>query len=469
VSFGCGEPQAYVIGYPDPIRIAKLRFQDYPNLVQIVAALLVGEALKKVEGKSFQPTNNVAGQGSWTRDQRDAIDAKVLRGGADPLKCIFRRHTGIDVWSSFQGGIKVGSRFARSSESIWPWGASNMRKKSVVVGKRVLSMLGVGFLGLASISWAADKDQSDIEKRIDNASKVLNEIMATPDKAIPDKIMSGAKCVAVIPSMVKIAVGFGGNHGKGVASCRTSSGRWSGLAPITITGGSWGLQLGGQAVDLVMIVTNDDGMQHLLSSKFKIGADASAAAGPVGRDAGADTDWKMKAQLLTYSRARGLFAGIDLSGSVVTQDKDETQIVYGKFVPFGDILEGKVRRTSMSQPFLATLAKYSGEARAERQTVARQTAPHNSVSHTKSVTGCLQAGDQPGQFSLTGADGRAWVLESKVVKLDAHVGHEVTATGYVRATKTTENKDAPVEQAAGREHYGDLRVASVKMVSDTCK
>ena len=109
--------------------------------------------------------------------------------------------------------------------------------------------------------------------------------------------------------MVKIAVGFGGSHGKGVATCRTASGHWSAPAPITITGGSWGLQLGGQAVDLVMIVTNDDGMQHLLSSKFKIGADASAAAGPVGRDAGADTDWKMRAEMLTYSRARGLFAG----------------------------------------------------------------------------------------------------------------------------------------------------------------
>ena len=103
--------------------------------------------------------------------------------------------------------------------------------------------------------------------------------MGTPDKAIPDKIMGGAKCIAVVPSMVKIAVGFGGNHGKGVATCRTATGRWSGLAPITITGGSWGLQLGGQAVDLVMIVTNDEGMKHLLSSKFKIGADASAAAG----------------------------------------------------------------------------------------------------------------------------------------------------------------------------------------------
>jgi SH3 domain-containing YSC84-like protein 1 len=229
---------------------------------------------------------------------------------------------------------------------------------------RGFMVLGAGFLLLASVAWSADdKDQSDIDKRLDASAKVLNEIMATPDKAIPDKVMSDAKCVAVIPSMVKIAVGFGGSHGKGVATCRTEAGVWSAPAPITITGGSWGLQLGGQAVDLVMIVTNDDGMQHLLSSKFKLGADASAAAGPVGRDAAADTDWKMRAEVLTYSRARGIFAGIDLNGSVITQDKDETRILYGSFVPFPDILSGKVRAREASEPFLSAIRRYSGQAR----------------------------------------------------------------------------------------------------------
>jgi lipid-binding SYLF domain-containing protein len=123
------------------------------------------------------------------------------------------------------------------------------------------------------------------------------------------------------------------------------------------------LQLGGQAVDLVMIVTNDEGMQNLLASKFKLGADASAAAGPVGRDAAADTDWKMKAQVLTYSRARGVFAGIDLNGSAITQDKDETRVLYGKFFPFAEILNGKVAAPSMSEPFLASVRKYAGEAK----------------------------------------------------------------------------------------------------------
>jgi SH3 domain-containing YSC84-like protein 1 len=229
---------------------------------------------------------------------------------------------------------------------------------------RCLLVLGTGFLLITSMAWSADdKDQSDIDKRLDASAKVLNEIMATPDKAIPDKVMSDAKCVAVIPSMVKIAVGFGGSHGKGVATCRTETGKWSAPAPITITGGSWGLQLGGQAVDLVMIVTNEDGMQHLLSSKFKLGADASAAAGPVGRDAAADTDWKMRAEVLTYSRARGIFAGIDLNGSAITQDKDETRILYGNYIPFADILGGKVAPKEASEPFLAAIRRYSGQAR----------------------------------------------------------------------------------------------------------
>lgn len=235
-----------------------------------------------------------------------------------------------------------------------------MSRKSLL--PRCLMAVSV-FALFIGVGWSADEhDQSDISKRIENSAKVLDEIMATPDKAIPDKVMRNAKCIAVIPSMVKIAIGFGGNHGKGVATCRTEHG-WSAPAPITITGGSWGLQLGGQAVDLVMIVTNQSGMDHLLSSKFKLGADASAAAGPVGRDAAADTDIKMRAEVLTYSRARGLFAGIDLSGAAVTQDKDETRLLYGKFEPFGDILNGKVEPTASSRPFLAAVRKYSAQSK----------------------------------------------------------------------------------------------------------
>jgi SH3 domain-containing YSC84-like protein 1 len=156
-------------------------------------------------------------------------------------------------------------------------------------------------------------------------------------------------------------VGFGGEHGKGVATCKTDHG-WSAPAPITITGGSWGLQLGGQAVDLVMVVTNEQGMEHLLSSKFKLGADASAAAGPVGRDTAANTDIKMRAEVLTYSRARGVFAGIDLSGAAITQDNDETRLLYGKTTSFEDILKGRVAPPRDSKLFLAAVRKYSGQA-----------------------------------------------------------------------------------------------------------
>ncbi len=208
-----------------------------------------------------------------------------------------------------------------------------------VAKKYVLALTAV-LLVFATLGWAGDekddsKADSDIVKRMDKAADVLKEIEGAPDN-----------------------IGFGGSHGKGVATCRTASG-WSAPAPITVTGGSWGLQLGGQAVDLVMLVMNDKGMEHLLSSKFKVGADASAAAGPVGRHASADTDWKMKSEILTYSRSRGLFAGIDLSGTAVTQDKDETRILYGKMVPFADILTGKVSPPKESRTFLAAVEKYA--------------------------------------------------------------------------------------------------------------
>ena len=227
-----------------------------------------------------------------------------------------------------------------------------------------------------SATSASSKDESDVEKRIKNAAQVLEEVMNQKDKAIPDKIMSDAECVAVVPSMVKIAIGFGGSHGKGVATCRTASG-WSAPAPFSITGGSWGLQIGGQAIDLVMLVMNKKGMDALLSSKFKIGADASAAAGPVGRQGEASTDWKMKSEVLTYSRARGVFAGIDLSGAKISQDADETRILFGKMVPFATILSGKVAPPTGSEPFLAAVRKYATQAR-EQGALSPASAP---VSH----------------------------------------------------------------------------------------
>jgi lipid-binding SYLF domain-containing protein len=210
------------------------------------------------------------------------------------------------------------------------------------------------------------KADTDIAKRLNTAASVLDEIMSTPDKGIPKNILADAKCIVVVPSMINIAVGFGGRHGKGVATCRTPSG-WSAPAPITIAGGSWGLQIGGQATDLVMLVMNQKGMDHLLSSKFKVGAEISGAAGPVGRQAAADTDWKMKAEVLNYSRSRGAFAGIDLNGAVIKQDKDETALLYGKFIPFQEILSGKVPAPATAETFLATVRKYAREAAQEKQ------------------------------------------------------------------------------------------------------
>lgn len=252
-----------------------------------------------------------------------------------------------------------------------------MRLGNCALPKYLLTLASVVLI-LSSMTWAADddKDQSDINKRIAKSAEVLNEIMATPDKAIPDKVMEHGKCIAVVPSVIKVAFVVGGQRGKGVATCSTPRG-WSAPAPITITGGSWGLQLGGQAIDLVMVVTNDQGMQHLLSSKFKLGADASAAAGPVGRETDADTDISMRAEVLTYSRARGVFAGIDLSGAVVNQDKDETTLLYGKPIPFADILGGKVRPTAGSKPFLAAVKKYSTQAREQGKV---ETVPTNTAS-----------------------------------------------------------------------------------------
>jgi len=235
-----------------------------------------------------------------------------------------------------------------------------------------LAAMTASVLVFALPGWADDKasnnanDQSDVVKRMQASADVLNEIMGAPDKAIPEKVLSDARCIAIVPSMVKIAVVFGGNHGKGIATCRTDHG-WSAPAPISMTGGSFGLQFGGQAVDVVMLVMNEKGMNSLLSSKFKLGANASAAAGPIGRDAGADTDWKMKAEVLTYSRARGVFAGVDLNGSSITQDEDETRILFGKMEPFKHILYGTVAAPKGSHEFLQTVAKYAPNTPSPKQ------------------------------------------------------------------------------------------------------
>jgi lipid-binding SYLF domain-containing protein len=221
----------------------------------------------------------------------------------------------------------------------------------------------------AETSKNASGEKTDMEKRLDSSATVLDEIMKVPEKGIPQDAFTGAKCLVVIPSTVKIALVFGGEHGKGAATCRTSNG-WSAPVPVDLTGGSWGLQAGGEAVDLVMLVMSQKGMDALLSNKFKIGASASGAAGPVGRQASGSTDWKFKSDVLTYSRARGAFAGIDLNGAVIKQDKDETAVLYGKVLPFQTILSGQVPAPPAARPFLAAVRKYSAESRQTKESGA---------------------------------------------------------------------------------------------------
>jgi SH3 domain-containing YSC84-like protein 1 len=217
---------------------------------------------------------------------------------------------------------------------------------------------------LATTAFASENSDNRAVERVQAAADVLNEIQAAPDQGIPEDVLGSAECVAVVPSLLKGGFVVGARYGKGVASCRTPKG-WSSPAFFTIEGGSFGLQIGGQAVDLVMLVMNDDGMQHLLSSKFKLGADASVAAGPVGRHAAADTDWKLRAQILSYSRARGVFAGLELSGALVKQDKDSTREFYGRMVPFRTSLKGVIPAPESAYPFLSTLAKWAKEAAAK--------------------------------------------------------------------------------------------------------
>lgn len=237
-------------------------------------------------------------------------------------------------------------------------------KRTFYVVLCVLAMCGFAMAG----ETAADRSQS--------AATVLNEIMAAPDKGIPQEILGSAKCIAVVPSLLKGGFIVGGAHGRGMATCRTESG-WSAPAPFAMTGGSFGLQIGGQAVDLVMTVMNDRGMQALLSSKFKLGADASAAAGPVGRHAEGSTDWKMRAEVLTYSRARGLFAGITVNGSTVTQDENATRELYGRMVPFKTILTGAVPTPQGGEPFVGAVRKATGNEPASASGSSKPSAPVN--------------------------------------------------------------------------------------------
>jgi lipid-binding SYLF domain-containing protein len=226
-------------------------------------------------------------------------------------------------------------------------------------------MFVVALLSVGTLCWAGSA-REDATERLENATSVLHEIMGMPDKGIPEEVLEHAKCIAVIPHMVKGGFVFGGKGGKGVATCRTANG-WSAPAFITISGGSWGLQIGIEAVDVVLIIQNEKGMQRLLSSNFQIGGDASAAAGPVGRHAEAGTDWKMDTEILTYSRAKGAFAGLTLEGASLRQDNDSRQAIYGHKVTTRALLLGKIPATAAAEPFLAEVRAAKTQARDNEQ------------------------------------------------------------------------------------------------------
>jgi lipid-binding SYLF domain-containing protein len=214
---------------------------------------------------------------------------------------------------------------------------------------------------LAGSAVAADQPENKATDRVQAAADVLNEIQSAPDQGIPEDVLGSAECVAVVPTTLNGGFIVGARYGRGVASCRTPKG-WSAPAFFTVEGGSFGFQIGAQAIDLVMLVMNEDGMHRLLTSKFKLGADASVAGGPVGRQAEADTDWKMRAEILSYSRARGVFAGVALDGAVIKQDEVSTLEFYGHMVTTKAALQGEVTAPASAYPFLSTLAKWAKEA-----------------------------------------------------------------------------------------------------------
>jgi lipid-binding SYLF domain-containing protein len=227
--------------------------------------------------------------------------------------------------------------------------------------KKTISLLLMSLMGVfGSYAWAGSA-REDTDARLRSSIEVLHSIMATPDKGVPEEVLSNAKCILVVPDLIKGGFIFGGKHGRGVASCRTEHG-WSAPAFVSVGGGSWGLQIGVEGVDLVMLVMNDRGFQGLLSSKFELTGEGSVAAGPVGRHASAGTDWKMNTEVLTYSRSKGVFAGLTLEGAVIEQDNDSTRAIYGKNMRFRNILSGKVSAPESTEQFVKAVSEAGQQA-----------------------------------------------------------------------------------------------------------
>jgi len=221
--------------------------------------------------------------------------------------------------------------------------------------KKIIGVLCGLAMCMGVVSAKAQDDK--LHARMEAATAVIDEVMSVPDKAIPQGILASAHCVVVIPSYKKAAFAVGAQYGQGVATCRTPRG-WSGPVGVQLTGGSFGFQIGGQATDLILVAMNQNGLEDMLKNKVKLGADAAASAGPVGRNAQAGTDWKLSAEFLTWSRSKGLFAGIDLDGTVLSQNQEFTSELYGHDVPYQEILHGDVPTPPGSRGFVGTVARY---------------------------------------------------------------------------------------------------------------
>jgi SH3 domain-containing YSC84-like protein 1 len=228
-----------------------------------------------------------------------------------------------------------------------------MKKAISLFSLLMMSMVG-------TLAWAGSAREDTIE-RMQKSVDVLHSIMSTPDKGIPEEVLSGAKCIVIVPNLIKGGFIFGGKHGRGVASCRTPEG-WSSPAFVSVGGGSWGLQIGVEGVDLVMLVMNDRGLQHLLSSKLELTGEGSVAAGPVGRHTSAGTDILLNTEVLTYSRSKGVFGGLTLEGAIVEQDDDSTRAIYHKHMMFRTILSGHASTPRSADAFVAAVSEAGHQA-----------------------------------------------------------------------------------------------------------
>jgi len=236
-----------------------------------------------------------------------------------------------------------------------------MKLKGLVRGGLFIC-LSVGMLSVG-VSYAGESAAT----RLKSSAEVLTEIMATPDKGIPQELLEKSECIVIVPGMKKAAFIVGGNYGRGFMSCREPSGTgWSAPAGVKVEGGSVGFQIGGSETDVIMLIMNKGGAEKLLSSKFTLGADASVAAGPVGRTSSAGTDLKMNAEILTYSRARGVFAGVALDGATLRPDDDSNAELYPTKPTNKEIVMGKTKPPAAASQLIAELNRYSARKEARK-------------------------------------------------------------------------------------------------------